>query len=725
LTSPTLARPDLLVTIDGTAASAEMLDKVLALKKPGDRIVLEYRRSTRRGANLPTAVEHADLVERLEVELADHRRWTGTFGTPGTVEFAWPLPPLGTLAETTNDDPDSFGRALAEGLAEHAALAGELERLRAAQREVVRTSPDARRLARVAAALEEPFLVPDLGAEALATARALLPARPVRAAATLAAMHLDAPLAPFDGHGSAPVPRPQNGIYALDFLLNQARLHLEESLGDRFADPVFARQAIAALGSMRTSLLVGGPEASSIYEVVRAGARPSFGPLIAALAHLETDFDVGDLASAEADPLPEEFTTGPLAGAISGPVLTVQEIRGVGWAVVGGPGPNRYDLAKIAAVFDIGGDDEYVMSDIAPGMRAIIDLGGNDRYRGHELQGIAGGVCGLFVVDDRGGNDRYEGGMLNAGAGLFGVGLLIDRGGDDQYGGDAWSLGAAAWGTGILIDLVGNDRFSSNSFGQGCGGPRGFGAILDAAGDDQYDIDGTRPSEYGLAGTSSSFGQGMGVGMRLTATGGIGLLCDLAGDDRYDAGEFAQGGGYFVALGMLLDRAGNDVYRGNRYAQGFAAHQAAGVLVDDAGDDRYTAVTAAQQGAAWDQSIGVLLDRAGDDRYEGDDLAQGSAAQQALAILLDGGGNDQYRARSDTAQGASGRNEYHWLRPPPIGGVLSWSLFIDLGDAADRDTFSTGRTPGTTLTTGVRNETDPAASTLFGLFIDRPQTTDR
>ena len=45
-----------------------------------------------------------------------------------------------------------------------------------------------------------------------------------------------------------------------------------------------------------------------------------------------------------------------------------------------------------------------------------------------------------------------------------------------------------------------------------------------------------------------------------------------------EAGEFAQGSGYFFGLGVLRDSGGNDRYLGRRYAQGSAAHQAIGVL---------------------------------------------------------------------------------------------------------------------------------------------------
>ena len=38
------------------------------------------------------------------------------------------------------------------------------------------------------------------------------------------------------------------------------------------------------------------------------------------------------------------------------------------------------------------------------------------------------------------------------------------------------------------------------------------------------------------------------------------MISDLGGDDRYEAGELAQGGGYFYGLGILHDASGRDLY---------------------------------------------------------------------------------------------------------------------------------------------------------------------
>ena len=193
------------------------------------------------------------------------------------------------------------------------------------------------------------------------------------------------------------------------------------------------------------------------------------------------------------------------------------------------------------------------------------------------------------------------------------------------------------------------------------------------------------------------------------------MLCDLGGDDRYEAGEFAQGGGYYWGLGILYDRSGNDLYYGNRYGQGFGCHQAIGILADDAGDDTYWAMCAACQGAAWDIAMGLLIDRGGNDSYQAEGLCQGSAAMQAIGWLIDLDGTDRYVARGEACHGCSAGNSYHYKET----GCLSWSLLLDAGGTVDY--YSSGRPNGATLAPGKPDEKNPENSPLHGLFVDTPE----
>ncbi|MDP7069957.1 MAG: endonuclease/exonuclease/phosphatase family protein [Phycisphaerales bacterium] len=435
-------------------------------------------------------------------------------------------------------------------------------------------------------------------------------------------------------------------------------------------------------------------------------------PAMLEVIHASVDIDFGAIAASLVVPM---HATQPFFGRAKPPGVTGQILAGEhgpnGWRVVGGDGPNTYDMNLLAEVHDMGGDDRYIASELVIGDRLVVDHAGDDTYTGTARQGPAAGLFGTWIIDDRGGNDRYgvEGGRFSTGAGAFGAGMIVDRGGDDVYLGTHWSIGAAVYGVGVVMDLgAGDDQYLGDFLTDAVGGPRGFGFVLDQGGDDRHIANGPTPSIYDTPDVHAAFSQGMGFGYRRYAAGGIGLLCDLSGDDDYQAGEFSQGGGYYHSLGVLRDFGGDDVYDGNRYAQGFGVHQAFGVLIDDAGDDAYIGMTAADQGSAWDVAAGALLERGGNDTYTADGMAQGSAAQQAIAYLIDVAGNDSYQARRP-AQGGSGNNQYHW----DATHAFSFSLLADLGGD---DSYSLDRSrDGVTL---IDAAPDPAGMGV-GACIDR------
>ena len=429
------------------------------------------------------------------------------------------------------------------------------------------------------------------------------------------------------------------------------------------------------------------------------------------LAHIDADFGVtADWKSLENEPVPAE-----IASAVTGPIFGAENVTGLGWVVVGSLANNSYDMGRIAAVFEPGGDDTYTWSTLHTGNQAIIDLTGNDQYKGGDQQGPAGAILGLSLIDDAAGDDQYSGPLLSCGAGMFGVGILIDRSGNDRYHTGAWSMGAGILGAGFLFDQSGGDEYQSSVNSQGIGGPLGIGALVDMQGNDLYRVDGISPSVDGVPTVSFAMSQGIGFGARRLIAGGVGILADFGGDDRYESGEFSQGGGYFYGFGMLLDQSGNDLYRGSHYAQGFTSHQAAGVLIDLAGDDTYWSMISAAQGAAWDTSISLLLDAAGNDSYRGNALSQGSAAEQALAMFCDLDGSDHYVGLGPFIQGESGDNAYHFKDTK----ARSFSVLIDAGSG--EDFFSSKRTCGGVTVTGpALTEGAPASAPLFGLMIDLP-----
>ncbi len=536
---------------------------------------------------------------------------------------------------------------------------------------------------------------------------------PTRQSAQLVCTVFGAPTEPLGPpQGTLQVNDPQGAVFALDFLLNQPRLYFESALADRPA----AIESLAFLDLLVVELTLGSESAArfspfaqrarraidlSEHGIMRAAAR--------SLAHIDVEIASScDWTKVAPEPLAPE-----IASAVTGDALAAENVPGIGWVIVGSLANNSYDMHRIAAVFDPGGEDTYTWSTPFVGNQAVIDRAGNDQYIGGEQHGPAAGLFGLSLIDDASGNDHYSGASLACGAGLFGVGVLIDRSGDDTYKTGAWSLGSGIFGAGFLFDQSGRDSYQSAVFSQGVGGPLGIGVLADRAGSDLYRADGIIPSVYGDATVSFAMSQGVGVGARPLCAGGVGLLIDDAGDDRYEGGEFAQGGGYYYGYGMLIDHLGNDLYRGDHYAQGFTAHQAAGVLIDVAGDDTYWSTTSASQGAAWDTSTSLLLDGSGNDTYRGGALGQGSAAEQAIAALCDLDGSDHYLSNHSNSQGESNDNAYHFAR----AGARSFSVLLDTGDGVDF--FSTGRTlHGVTVTGPTVSAELPASAPLFGIAID-------
>ena len=350
-----------------------------------------------------------------------------------------------------------------------------------------------------------------------------------------------------------------------------------------------------------------------------------------------------------------------------------------GWFIIGDTLANVY-AGPAAIIVDLGGDDTYLAGPGAPvdaPVALVIDLAGDDRYIGNRAGSLGGALAGVGLLVDRHGDDTYAGDVLTQGAAFCGVGVLWDAGGHDTYLAQHSSQGAGFFGAGLLIDHQGDDLLSLGQLGQGLGGAHGVGLLLDGGGRDRYLADLKVSSGYDTPGVYNGWSQGIGVGFRGYAPGGLGVLISAGdGDDTYQAGDFSQGTGYFFGLGILADSGGDDRYQGARYSQGSAAHQAAGILLDDAGDDIYHGSVGANQGAAWDAAIAVLVDLAGDDSYMGGGLSQGAAAMNGVGWLYDLAGDDSYRTGSGQADGGSTR---YWGGR----GALNLGLLIDSGGGDD------------------------------------------
>jgi hypothetical protein len=260
------------------------------------------------------------------------------------------------------------------------------------------------------------------------------------------------------------------------------------------------------------------------------------------------------------------------------------------------------------------------------------------------------------------------------GSGFFGAGLLLDAAGDDVY--ELWE-----------------------GDGQGHGGPGGIGVLADRSGDDEYRAE----PDAALAGRAdyhsedriaANNAQGAGFGRRgdgsdgHCSAGGLGALIDVDGNDTYTAGNFSQGIGYWFGTGLLWDGAGNDRYESVYFTQGSGAHFAVGALIDESGDDVHVlgANAGAAYGFGWDVVNAFLIDRgAGNDRYECQRISLGMAMVRSNAFFLDEGGDDVYvrlagqeglgQVDHRPAYEAPGRQATF---PFHLGQV---GLFLDLGGA--------------------------------------------
>lgn len=343
-----------------------------------------------------------------------------------------------------------------------------------------------------------------------------------------------------------------------------------------------------------------------------------------------------------------------------------------------GGGNDVHPRLPYLLIIDTGGNDIYygggATLSVANAISWLIDLEGDDQY-GADAQSLktpipeqpnrakagdmafGGAALGYAVLVDMAGDDRYRTASAGLGAARFGVGVLIDLQGDDLYDGYAFTQGAGYVGVGLLIDRGGQDRYACFQSGQGYGGVRGAGFLIDVVGNDQY-LAHDQPLDFPSPQTkerNTSLAQGCGMGRRAdysdghSFAGGIGVLLDVQGDDLYRCGVFGQGAGYWGGMGWLIDLQGNDTREGAWYVQGAAAHFAVGYLEDRLGSDRYLAAFNMAMGAGHDFSIGYLYDIEGDDQYDAPSLALGGGNANGIGIFVDLKGDDQYRIRANSA----------------------------------------------------------------------------
>ena len=199
---------------------------------------------------------------------------------------------------------------------------------------------------------------------------------------------------------------------------------------------------------------------------------------------------------------------------------------------------------------------------------------------------------------------------------------------------------------------------------------------MDAKGNDVYFAGGKYLHEPLYADVHRSLSQGMSIGFRPDASGGVAILWDGEGNDKYDAQVYCQGAGYWFSLGMLIDKAGNDSYTGHIYGQGGGIHLAVGGLYDKGGMDMFSLIDGVGQGGAHDWAVGGLINLGNNnDLYTGSGIVRGSAHANGVGFFFDQGGNDVYTGKKinpdQNGYGTRDRNS------------ISAGIFIDAGAGLD------------------------------------------
>ncbi|RMH68434.1 MAG: hypothetical protein D6675_16140 [Gemmatimonadetes bacterium] len=282
----------------------------------------------------------------------------------------------------------------------------------------------------------------------------------------------------------------------------------------------------------------------------------------------------------------------------------------------------------------------------------IIDLGGDDIYNSR-----AGGADSLLTTSvclDLAGDDRYLAKTrFSVGAGSFGAGVLVDAAGDDLYQVGNAALGCGLLGTGVLWDKSGSDSYLGDS-GVQAAAILGVGLLRDDSGNDMYQAN---FQAQGFAGVW-----------------GFGGIDERAGNDlyntqakytdrlRYKDHSLTLSQGFSIGwrpdhsggIGLIAEAGGNDVYVSDIYGQGSAYWFALGGIVDRTGNDTYKSYQYAQ-GAGIHIAVGILKDDAGRDQYISNGVSQGCGHDYGCGYLLDLTGDDTY-ACEGLSQGAGNAN---------------------------------------------------------------------
>ena len=370
-----------------------------------------------------------------------------------------------------------------------------------------------------------------------------------------------------------------------------------------------------------------------------------------------------------------------------------------GAIIIGGKGPNTYELdsmGDVALVIDLGGENTYHDGTVTIDRPLLVNvnLGGHNVYRSAKPAVQGGSILGVSMIVNTEGGNRYDANDLAQASTIGGVGIIVEFGGENTYRGVRRVQAQAVGGVGIIISHGGGNSYHAGMWGQGLGGPLGFGILDDIGGNDHYYLGGLYTNSYkheqGTPGYEG-FGQGVGGGIRQVGDGGVGMLLNGGGHNVYEFDYLSHGGGYWCGLGFARDFGGYSkrlICRKNfygsdrteslfqRFGCGWGCHYAQGFCFDDRGHSTFEG-TIMGSGMAWDCSVGALCVFGGDNHFEADQsLVQGCGAQGSLGILFQYGDDSEFKGYG---QGyASSNLTYH--NANDCGGNFSFLVSYGTGN---------------------------------------------
>lgn len=287
--------------------------------------------------------------------------------------------------------------------------------------------------------------------------------------------------------------------------------------------------------------------------------------------------------------------------------------RGV--IALAGPGNRKYEsgaLDDAALLIGLGSRSEYKIpaaAAMAGQIRVVVDMapdvvvGSSGAFYCDAGCGVFG--IGLMYLPNAKGLKQILTGEFSAGCGQGGVGGLFISGRANVTG-TSYSQGVATFGLGALDARAGDhSQYLIFHEGQGYAETRGVALFVHEGSSASIVAGQVEPDPRELAGASCDC-QGVGMGRRPDAAGGVGIAA-VSGDSITVRGNyFSMGAGYWYGLGIFRFRGNRSNLQARRYVMGSGVHQALGHF-SAIGDDNRISVWGVGPAYGWDEAVGSSL----------------------------------------------------------------------------------------------------------------------